>query len=385
VKSLPHLAASLLLALLLLAGAADTATPRAAHAAVKRYVCPPCNSPCDTTVFTAPGVCPTCGMTLVEAASAAAKPARDPDHPDQKRVAILVFNGAEILDFTGPYEMFGAAGCDVYTVAATRDPVTTAMGLTVVPKYTFADAPGPDVLVIPGGGVFAASRDPATLRYVTDVTARAANTMSVCNGAFILADAGLLDGLTATTTYGNIPKLASQYPKIHVVHDRRYVDNGKIITTAGLSAGMDGALHVIARMFGTGVAQDAALSEEYAWNPEGGFARAALADHQIPAIKMDDLGKWTVVRTEGDTDRWDVMVSGRSALATPDLMSRIELALENGKWTKVGSASTGAGSRASTWRFTGDDGKPWKGTLELHDLEGAGHERTAELSIARAG
>ena len=68
-------------------------------------------------------------------------------------VAILVFNGVEIIDFSGPYEMFGAAGYDVYTVAATKDPVTTAMGMTVVPKYTFADAPAPDVLLVPGGGV----------------------------------------------------------------------------------------------------------------------------------------------------------------------------------------------------------------------------------------
>ncbi len=379
-KSLLRFGAPLLFVLFLLAGAAAVESPAAS--AGKRYVCPPCGTACDTTVFTAPGVCPTCGMTLVEASSDAPKPAQG---ADQKRVAILVFTGTEILDFTGPYEMFGAAGCDVYTVAATKDPITTAMGLTVVPKYSFADAPQPDVLVVPGGGVYAASRDKATLSYIRDVTARASNTMSVCNGAFILANAGLLDGLTATTTYHNIPKLTSEYPKIHVVGDKRYVDNGKIITTAGLSAGIDGALHVIGRMFGSGYAQDVALGEEYDWKPNGGFARAALADHQIPAIQLDDVGKWNLVRTEGDTNRWDIVLSGHSDLATPDLMGRIEQALAKGKWVKVSSAGTNPASRTSTWRFTGTDGKPWKATLKLEGLAGAGHERTAALSVARAG
>jgi putative intracellular protease/amidase len=360
----------------LLALAPGTQSP--AVAAGARYVCPPCGAPCDTLVFTAPGVCPTCGMTLVDAASAAAKP---PD--DQKKIAILVFDSVEILDFTGPYEMFGAAGCDVYTVAATKNPVTSAMGMTVVPKYSFADAPPPDVLVVPGGGVNAARHDEATLRYIQDVTARASYTMSVCNGAFILADAGLLDGLSATTTYHNIPKLASQFPKIMVVSDQRYVDNGKIITAAGLSAGIDGALHVIAKLYGTGYAQDVALGEEVDWKPAGGFVRAALADHQIPSMELNDLGKWTLVRTEGDTNRWDIVVRGQSDLATSDLMGRLEQKLVDGKWTKVGSASPTPTSSESTWRFTSQDGKPWNGTLKLDSA--AGHECTAALSIARAG
>src|SRR5207244_115932 len=122
-----------------------------------------------------------------EAGSAAATP-----EPERKKVAILVFNACEILDFAGPYEMFGAADCDVYTVAATKDPITTAMGLTVVPKFTFADAPQPDVLVIPGGGVRATAEDAATLAYIRKATEHTKNTMSVCNGAFILANTGLL-------------------------------------------------------------------------------------------------------------------------------------------------------------------------------------------------
>ena len=209
--------------------------------------------------------------------------------------------------------------------------------------------------------------------------------MSVCNGAFILANTGLLDGLSATTTYHNIPKLADQFPKIKVVRDQRYVDNGKIITAAGLSAGIDGALHVIARLFGTGFAQSVALGEEVDWKPTAGFARAALADHEIPQIKLDDMGKWDVVRTEGDTHHWDLALTCHSELAASDLTSRIEDGLAKGKWTKVGSAGKGAESHRSDWRFTGSDGKPWKATLKIESVGRSGHDFATALALARAG
>src|SRR5262249_27321862 len=138
--------------------------------------------------------CPVCGMPLVEQGSKEAQGSAG------KPVAILVFDGAEIIDFTGPWEVFGAAGFDVYTVAATREPVTTAMGMKVVPRYTFADAPRAAILVVPGGTVKGARSSEATSRWVKEASAHAEQTMSVCNGAFILAGAGLLDGLTATTT-----------------------------------------------------------------------------------------------------------------------------------------------------------------------------------------
>jgi putative intracellular protease/amidase len=361
---------------LLIAGAVSAA------ADAKTYVCRPCGLPCDSKSFAAPGTCPDCGMPLVEAGVAATPPAAN---PDQKKVAILVFNGVEVVDFTGPYEMFGAAGCDVYTVASGKDAVTTAMGLTVIPKHTFADAPQPDVLVIPGGGVYGASRDEATLAYIKRIHEHTTHTLSVCNGAFILANTGLLDGLSATTTYGNIPKLASQYPKIHVVRDRRYVDNGKIITAAGLSAGIDGALHVIARLFGTGFAQEVALGEEVNWKPEGGFVRAALADHEIPKIDMESLGTWNTVRTEGDTGRWDLVVEGNPKLATPELARRIEQQLTDGKWTRLESPAGNAGSHSSRWRFTGSDGEAWQGTLKLDSTTDAGKKCTISLTIARSG
>jgi putative intracellular protease/amidase len=305
-----------------------------------------------------------------------------PPPAPRTKVAVLVFDGVEIIDFTGPWEVFGAAGFEVYAVAESRTPVTTAMGLTVVPKYTFADAPLPDLLLVPGGGVKAARESAATLKWVTSTSARTARTMSVCNGAFILASAGLLDGLTATTTAGQIDRLRKEFPKAMVVDDRRFVDNGKIITTAGLSAGIDGALHVVEKILGRGQAESAALGIEYDWRPETGFARAALADRLIPEVGLDALGRWELVRTHGGTDGWEIIARGTSDLSAAELSDRVGRNLvQNGKWNPA-PAQSGASGETTHWTFTGRDGRPWKGTLTIR--QEAGRERRAILTIARA-
>jgi putative intracellular protease/amidase len=352
------------------------------------YVCTPCNLPCDDAVYDAPGVCPKCGMALVEQGAAAAAAAT---HPARKKVAILIFDGVQIIDYTGPYEVFGSADFDVYTVAETTAPVTTAMGMKVVPKHTFADAPQPDVLVVPGGGVRGARDSKATLKWVADTTAHTQHTMSVCNGAFILASAGLLDGLTATTTSGLIEKLRTEYPKTKVVDDRRFVDNGKIITTAGLSSGIDGALHVIAKMLGNGTAQAVALGEEYDWRPRSGFARAALADRLIPHLDLAATGEWTVEKTQGGTDRWELVLRGRSNRNLAALADYFAHGLAtnenatNGKWTSVKAAKSASSSlAASDWKLHGRDGRNWTGNLKIQPVSGESHQYTATFLVARA-
>jgi putative intracellular protease/amidase len=376
-KASARLAAAVVLLLGLVAVAGATAS-------AKHYVCDPCSSPCDKTVYDKPGTCPKCGMPLVDQAMAAAHVAAT---PAAKKVGILIFDGVEIIDYTGPWEMFGAAGFDVYTVAEAKAPVTTAMGMTVVPSYTFADAPQPDVLLIPGGGVRAAQDSAPTLGWIKKMSEHAVHTMSVCNGAFILAGTGLLDGLTATTTAGNIDRMRSAFPKVKVVDDQRVVDNGKIMTAGGLSAGIDGALHVVARMLGNGTAQQVALGEEYDWHPEGGFARAALADRLIPDINLDELGHWDVVSTQGGTDRWAIVVTGSSSMTAVELMDRIGRELTaGGKWSSAGTtAARAANPMTSDWKFTGRDGKPWTGTLTIEGVPGKDHQYNAKLTIARIG
>jgi putative intracellular protease/amidase len=373
-----------LIAAALVAGAclsvvyARRSTPAASPAATAdKWVCAPCGMECDTKVYDKPGTCPVCGAALVPASSlTAASP--------QKRVGILVFDGVEIIDYTGPYEVFGAAGFDVYTVAETKKPVVTAMGMTVVPKYAFADAPEPDVLVVPGGDIHVPKGSPPTLTWIAERTAKAQHTLSVCNGAFLLAGAGLVDGLTVTTTAHNIDKLRAAFPKVTVVRDKRFVDNGKIIASAGLSAGIDGALHVVDGMLGRGAAQQTALGLEYDWRPEGGFARAALADQLIPRVDMDAMGHFDVTRTEGTMLAWDLELAGTSELGAVQVEERVGKAFTEGRWKQV-AAKSAAGTSTTTWSFEGPDGKPWTGTLSIASRPGVAHGIAAKVHVERAG
>jgi putative intracellular protease/amidase len=358
-----------------LACARQTAVvPTAAPA--KHYVCPACGASCDLAVYDHPGTCPACGMTLVVEGSPQAQ-------RSSERVAILVFDGAEIIDFTGPWEVFGAAGFDVYAVGATKQPVMTSMGMTVVPRYTFAEAPVPTVLVVPGGGIGGVRHDAATLRFLVETSRRAKQTLSVCNGAFLLASAGLLDGLTATTTYGRLDELHAEFPKVTVISDRRYADNGAVVTAAGLSAGIDGALHVVEKLHGRGAAQSVALGIEYDWRPEGGFVRARLADRVMPDIDARSiLGDFTVERNEGTADRWEVAIRGTSAKQPGEVMDALEHALlEKKPWRRTSADAT---SRA--WTFADDEGKPWTARASI-DAPPPGQEHrgyVVTLSVQRA-
>jgi putative intracellular protease/amidase/YHS domain-containing protein len=189
------------------------------------------------------------------------------EYANRRTVAVLVFDGMELLDFAGPVEAFVAAGCQVYTVAATRDPVTCAGLVTLTPKYTVADCPHSNIIVIPGGSAGAVSKDKRVTDWVAKAAAEAEVTLSVCTGVFVLARAGLLDGKEATTHHGAIQVLREQFPKITVHADRRIVDNGKIVTAAGVSAGIDGALHLVDRLMGRSQASATARYMEYQWQP----------------------------------------------------------------------------------------------------------------------
>jgi putative intracellular protease/amidase len=193
--------------------------------------------------------------------------AKQPEKYARRRsVVVLIFDGMELLDFAGPVEVFQSAGFQVNTVAATRDPITCAGVVTMTPSCTVADCPGADVIVIPGGSR-AVSKDKRVTDWVAKASDKADVTLSVCTGAFVLARAGLLDGKQATTHWSAIQALRKEFPKITVHADRRVVDNGKIVTCAGVSAGIDGALHLVDRLLGRAEATATARYMEYNWQP----------------------------------------------------------------------------------------------------------------------
>lgn len=190
----------------------------------------------------------------------------------KRNVAIFIHEGVELLDFSGPGEVFAAAdrrrAFNVYTVALTEAPILSQGFLTVKPQYTIFNCPAPDILVLPGGDTRIPLGEPQVIEWIKKTSERAEIMMSVCTGAFLLARAGLLDGREATTHWGSIDELKRVAPATTVHTNRRFVSSGGIITSAGVSAGIDGALHVVDRLLGRDVSLSTARYMEYLWQPE---------------------------------------------------------------------------------------------------------------------
>ncbi len=196
---------------------------------------------------------------------------------DKLNVGIFVFDGVEILDFAGPFEVFSrtrlvpgaesrrseeAAPFRVFTVAKSRAPISTTGGLTVIPHHGFADAPKIDLLVVPGGfGTRPLLNDPETLDWIRRTSSDAHQVTSVCTGSLLLAKAGLLAGRRATTHW-NALDLLETLEVGKVEREPRVVDDG-IITSAGVASGIDMAFYVVERLYGAAVADETARYIEY--------------------------------------------------------------------------------------------------------------------------
>src|SRR5918993_97994 len=293
-------------------------------------------------------------------------------------VAVLLFPGVQIIDYSAPYEVFSQAGVyNIFTVAESSAPISTSGGqgaAQVTAKYTFAKHPKPDIVIIPGGGgsrpgdggVGNQTANPKLIRWIQEQAGSATIVLSVCNGAFLLAKAGLLDGLEATTFWGMLDDLKVAAPKTRVHNDRRYVDNGKVITTAGLSSGIDGSLYVLSKLHGVGKARQVALQMEYDWHPESNFARGALADMALWKAGI----KGTLLRTlkgrteitEGNTSRWNevVTVAGKSPA---EVLAVIDAGIDSTSgWRATRSANASAGR---VWTYTDDVNTQWTTALEV--------------------
>jgi hypothetical protein len=188
--------------------------------------------------------------------------------------------------------------------------------------------------------------------------------MSVCTGAFLLARTGLLDGLTATTFHSRIGALAEAAPRVKVVYDRRYVDNGKVITTAGLSSGIDGALHVVEKIRGKGEAESEALGLEYNWQGDSTPARAAFADRYLPDFQGFDA---KMISVNGGLDHWDmqVMVSKPSSVAEIMDMARKQIVSATPHTSSAVSLTSRTPKPSDRseleWKFKDDLGRAWMG------------------------
>jgi transcriptional regulator GlxA family with amidase domain len=198
----------------------------------------------------------------------------------KRTVGIFITDGVEVLDFAGPFEVFSTALStddgspralfDVVTIATEERVITCTGGLLVQPHAALAQHPPLDVLVIPGGVGIRTLSDSRVLEWVRRLDRQTLLTASVCTGAFLLGACGLLDGRRVTTHWRYIEMLRHQFPAAVVLADARVVDEGHLVTAAGISAGIDMSLHLVARLCGEPVAVRTARAMEYEWRPAPG-------------------------------------------------------------------------------------------------------------------
>ncbi len=195
-------------------------------------------------------------------------------------IGIYIYDQAEVLDFAGPFEVFTTASrvharqnpaaslFDVYLIAEREGFISARAAFQVQPHYTIQRHPALDVLIIPGGIHNAELDKPAVVEWIQRTAQNTSLTASVCTGAFLLAKAGLLQGKACTTHWEDIPDLHAMFPALEVKEDLPWVDNGNIVTSAGISAGIEMALHLVAKLAGGELALRTARQMQYTWNSQ---------------------------------------------------------------------------------------------------------------------
>ncbi len=195
---------------------------------------------------------------------------------ERKRLGIVLFENIEVLDFCGPFEVFSVTRLneerrreeptpfEVLLVAEENEPVVTTGGMKVIPDHTFKSCPKLDILVVPGGwGTRKELKNPAMLNWLRIRALEVETPTSVCTGSMLLGFAGLLDGCHATTHWRSLDWMRESFPAVTVEYDKHVVEDGRIFTSAGISAGIDMALKVVARYYGEAIARATAHYMEY--------------------------------------------------------------------------------------------------------------------------
>ena len=210
--------------------------------------------------------------------------------PKQRTLGAVLYPQFELLDLYGPLEMFGCLGdaLRIVTIAEQRGPVRSTPGPSTLAEYSFADAPQLDLMLVPGGvGTFPQLGNAAILDFLRERGARAEVAMSVCTGAALYAKAGLLDGRRATTNKQFFAMTCASGPNTKWIEQARWVEDGPIVTSSGVSAGMDMSLAVIAKLWGLPVAEQIAALTEYEWQSDAAhdpFSKYLNQGKLAPAI-----------------------------------------------------------------------------------------------------
>lgn len=200
-------------------------------------------------------------------------------------VGIYLFNNVEVLDFAGPFEVFTTASrvflrhnpgkvepFKVFTMAKSTAAVQARAGLKVLPDFSLDDCPDIDLLLVPGGVVDAELKDEKVIAWIRETSPKTQLTASVCTGAFLLAKAGLLHQKRATTHWEDLADLREQFPEVQVQEGMRWIDEGRLVSSAGIAAGMDMSLHLVARLAGRELAEATARQMDVPYVTQSGEA-----------------------------------------------------------------------------------------------------------------
>ena len=195
-------------------------------------------------------------------------------------VGIYLYDEVEVLDFAGPFEVFSTASrvrsrlepaspqlFNVFTIGRDDGPIQARGNLNVLPTFSLADHPSIDLLIVPGGVVTAELEKQDVIQWIQQTAGQASLTASVCTGAFLLAQAGLLQGKTVTTHWEDLADLQTMFSELTVQAEQRWIEQGNLITSAGISAGIDMSLHLVSLLVDHELALKTARQMEYDWQP----------------------------------------------------------------------------------------------------------------------
>jgi putative intracellular protease/amidase len=292
----------------------------------------------------------------------------------KKNVAILIFNGVQIIDYTGPYEVFGQAGMKVFTVSEKSDTIVTHMKMQIIPNYLLENCPVPDIIVIPGGNIHSIQENRNIINWLQTNAKKSEFILSVCGGAFLLASSGLLDGLEATTYAPLIEHFRTFAKKTKVVSDKRFVDNGKILTAGGLSAGIDVSLHVVSKIYGTPRAQEVANNMEYNWDKNSKYVRTQLADIYLTnLIDFDPPLKRKTLKYEGNESNWIIEYEVERNESLQQFSAQLAELAEHNNWVNL-STNNSTESISSIWQLTDNLKRKWICKSSINKVKNEGNK-----------
>lgn len=296
-----------------------------------------------------------------------------------KRAAFLVSDGTLPLDYAGAYEVLGQARMRVFTIGKTLNAITLASNMQIIPNYSIDNAPEFDILVVPSSF----DQDTIVINWIRKRAEKVEHILTVCGGVTPVYDAGLLDGKTITSYGPLIDHLKAHAKNAKVVTDKRFVDNGKVITCGSYVSGIDGALYLVSKIYGIPRAQEVANNIEYNWDREYKYVRAKLADNWLaPFIDFGPPLRGKVLTYEGDETQWVAGYEVERQESFKEFYSQIPEMAQMHDWKNLETDETET-TYAATWTRKDFEDRTWTCVTTIKRVEGRRYLLTYQITLQK--